>query len=54
LGDNLILLKDILQKLNSSYNDVPDDIYIESIRRNKNKGEVYFVINSKNDLEINF
>lgn len=50
----MILLKDILQKLNSSYNDVPDDIYIESIRRNKNKGEVYFVINSKNDLEINF
>ena len=54
MGDNLILLKEILQKLNSSYNDVPDDIYIESIRRNKNKGEVYFVINSKNDLEINF
>lgn len=54
MGDNLILLKDILQKLNTSYDSISEEIFIESIKRNKNANEVFFVISSKRDLEITF
>ena len=52
MGDYLILLKDILQKLNSPYENISDDIVIESIKRNKISGEVSFVISSKKDIEL--
>ena len=54
MGDNLILLKDILQKLNTSYDNISEEIFIESIKRNKNTNEAFFVINSKRDLEETF
>ena len=54
MGDYLILLKDILQKLNSPYENISDDIVIESIKRNKISGEVFFVISSKKDIELDF
>lgn len=54
MGDNLILLKDILQKLNTSYDNISEEIFIESIKRNKNTNEAFFVINSKRDLEKTF
>ena len=54
MGDNLILLKDILQKLNTSYENISEEIFIETIKRNKTTNEVYFVINSKNDLDATF
>lgn len=54
MGDNLILLKDILQKLNTSYENISEEIFIESIKRNKNTNEAFFVINSKRDLEETF
>ena len=50
----MILLKDILQKLNSPYENISDDIVIESIKRNKISGEVFFVISSKKDIELDF
>lgn len=47
----MILLKDILKKLNITSLDISDDICIDSIKRNKNNREVFFVILSKKDLE---
>lgn len=53
MGDSLILLKDILQKLDSPYERISEEIVIESIKRNKVSGEVFFVISSKKELELN-
>ena len=53
MGDSLILLKDILQKLDSPYERISEEIEIESIKRNKVSGEVFFVISSKKELELN-
>ncbi|MDU1582992.1 MAG: PolC-type DNA polymerase III, partial [Peptoniphilus harei] len=47
----MILLKDILKKLNITSLDISDDICIDSIKRNKNNREVFFVILSEKDLE---
>ncbi|MBS5945808.1 MAG: hypothetical protein KIB06_03890, partial [Peptoniphilus harei] len=49
----MILLKDILKKLNIISLDISDDICIDSIKRNKNNGQVFFVILSEKDLEVN-
>ena len=53
MGDSLILLKDILQKLDSPHEKISEEIVIESIKRNKVSGEVFFVISSKKELELN-
>lgn len=54
MGDSLILLKDILQKLDSPHEKISEEIVIESIKRNKVSGEVFFVISSKKELELDF
>ena len=54
MGDGLILLRDILQKLDSPHENISEEIVIESIKRNKLSGEVFFVISSKKELELNF
>lgn len=54
MGDGLILLRDILQKLDSPHGNISEEIVIESIKRNKLSGEVFFVISSKKELELNF
>lgn len=51
LGDDLILLKDIFKKLEVTSIDISEDIYIESIKRNKNTGEVFFIVSAKDELE---
>ena len=49
----MLLLKDIFKKLEITSLEVSDDISIDSIKRNKNSGEVFFVITSKKDLDTN-
>lgn len=49
----MLLLKDIFKKLEITSLEVSDDISIDSIKRNKNSGEVFFVITSKEDLDTN-
>lgn len=47
----MILLKEIFKKLELVSEDITEDICIESIKRNKNNGEVFFVIFSNNELD---
>ena len=49
----MLLLKDIFKKLEITSLEVSDDISIDSIKRNKNSGEVFFVITSKEGLDTN-
>ena len=49
----MLLLKDIFKKLEIRSLEVSEDISIDSIKRNKNTGEVFFVITSKEDLDTN-
>lgn len=49
----MLLLKDIFKKLEIRSLEVSEDISIDSIKRNKNTGEVFFVITSKDDLDSN-
>ena len=49
----MLLLKDIFKKLEIRALEVSEDISIDSIKRNKNTGEVFFVITSKEDLDTN-
>ena len=49
----MLLLKDIFKKLEITSLEVSDDISIDSIKRNKNSDEVFFVITSKEDLDTN-
>lgn len=51
LGDDLILLRDIFKKLEVDASNISEEIFIDSIRRNKNTGEVFFAITSKEELE---
>lgn len=48
----MILLKEILKKMDDSSLSLSDDIFINSIKRNKNSGEVFFTIISKEKLEL--